>query len=488
MTVKQLFTLVLFVLIFATAVKPPLDPDLWWHLQAGELTLTAGIPDRDPDLSFTAGDSDWFMPAWLSGVVIYMVYALGGMWGLAFFFAAVVTLTFVLLYRASSGRPYLAGFVLIVGYLAFHPFIQARPQLFNLLFAAVVVFVVEGVKNHAFRFRWLWVLPPLMLVWANFHSGFLAGVAILVAYVVGGALQLWWPGREWRGFTWPEVGQLSGITAVASVLTLFNPHGLFLWFYPFQAFSSEAMRRVIWEWHSPDFQNMIFWPFLLLLGVTVLSMALSKRLPTWTDWFLVLGTAVAGLQAMRHIPLFVVVVVPIVARQVLSAAEGTDAYTFLAGQQPSARLSSFVYQLNLGAAVVVCFLAVLWSVSTMFAYPQTLQEAYPVAAVTYLKQAEPGLATGSARVFNEYDWGGYLIGRDVPVFVDGRVDLYGDGFMRVYDDAVRGRLGWQQTLQTYGITHALLEEESVLAGLLALSPDWQLLYRDGVAVIYGRVE
>ncbi len=484
MTIKQFFTLLVFVVIWTTAVRAPLDPDLWWHLRAGEIILESGIPDQDPGFSFTAGDNDWFMHEWLSDLLMHLIYAVGGIWGLALFFSLVVVLTFVLLYRASVGRPYLAGFVLILGYWAYHPFVHSRPQLFNTLLAALFIFVVEGVKNHRFDQKWLWVIPPVMLVWANLHSGFLLGFAVLGVYIVGAGLQLVWPGREGRGFTWPEVGYLGGVTAVGGLLTLLNPRGFSLWLYPFETLTSDAMRLMIAEWGSPNFHNRIFLPFLILFFVTIVSMVLSRRLPTWTDWLFVLGTAFAGLQSVRHIPIFVVVVVPIIARQILSASEGTKAYTLLAGRASSAPLTSLLYRFNFMLGILLCLMALGWAGYVLFNYEDSLREVYPVAAVNYLERT----GRTEARIFNHYGWGGYLIGRGVPVFIDGRADLYGDEFMRVYDDTVRGRGVWQQTLQAYGITHALLDEKSALVSLLALSPDWQLLYRDELAVIYGRVE
>ena len=484
MTIKQLFTLLLFAVIWTTAVRAPLDPDLWWHLQVGQVILEVGIPDQDPGFSFTAGDNPWFMHEWLSDLIMYLIYAVGGMWALSFFFSFVVLLTFILLYLASVGRPYLAGLVLILGYLAYHPFVNSRPQLFNTLFAALFVFLIERVKNHYLSQKWLWVIPLVMLVWANMHSGFLLGFAVLGVYLVGAGLQLVWPGREGRGFTWSEVGYLGGVTAVAVLLTLLNPRGFHLWLYPFETLTSDAMRLMISEWRSPNFHNTIFLPFLILLFITMLSMALSRRLPTWTDWLFVLGTAFAGLQSVRHIPIFVVVVIPIVVRQLLSASEGSRFYTLLAGREPSAFISSLMYRLNLGIGLLACFVAGLWAINVMVNYDYSLKSSYPVTAVDYLERT----GRTEARIFNHYDWGGYLIGRSVPVFIDGRADLYGDPFMMTYYETVRGQGDWSGVLTNYGILYALLDEDDALSALLTLSPEWQLLYRDEEAVVFGRVE
>ncbi len=48
--------------------------------------------------------------------------------------------------------------------------------------------------------------------------------------------------------------------------------------------------------------------------------------------------------------------------------------------------------------------------------------------------------------------------------------------------------GWQQVLQRYGLTVALVPEGSAISTALAGSPDWRLSYRDAVAAVYLRVK
>jgi len=90
-------------------------------------------------------------------------------------------------------------------------------------------------------------------------------------------------------------------------------------------------------------------------------------------------------------------------------------------------------------------------------------------------------------VFNDYDFGGYLIFEGVAPFVDGRIDLYGDDFMRAYAAALSAegdRL--PQLLARYHIAWTLLRPEEPAAAALDRDPAWERVYADANAVVHRR--
>jgi hypothetical protein len=69
-------------------------------------------------------------------------------------------------------------------------------------------------------------------------------------------------------------------------------------------------------------------------------------------------------------------------------------------------------------------------------------------------------------MFNHYNWGGYLIWRLWPeqlVFVDGRTDLYGDGFLRRYAAVQAARPGFEEVLETQEVELVMMPAEGPLA-------------------------
>jgi len=90
------------------------------------------------------------------------------------------------------------------------------------------------------------------------------------------------------------------------------------------------------------------------------------------------------------------------------------------------------------------------------------------------------------RLFTTDRWADYLIyvepGRQV--FFDCRNDLYGLEFVSAYQTVMTASQGWQEVLGRYGLTVALVPEDSAISTALSGSPDWRLSYHDAVAAVY----
>ena len=108
----------------------------------------------------------------------------------------------------------------------------------------------------------------------------------------------------------------------------------------------------------------------------------------------------------------------------------------------------------------------------------------PLNAVSYLK--DNGI-TGNT--FTDPNiWGGYLIWETPanPVYIDGRIDMYGDDFMREYLGIIRGVTRWQEPFDQYGVLVAIVSPTSMLRLQLEQAPQWQEVYRDEMALVFTR--
>ena len=106
----------------------------------------------------------------------------------------------------------------------------------------------------------------------------------------------------------------------------------------------------------------------------------------------------------------------------------------------------------------------------------------PAAAVEAIKTHD------LRRVLNDRALGGYLIWRQVPVFIDGRAELYGEKFTMAYRDAVELKDVGQflGLLREYDIDALLLQPGMPATGLLDQLGAWRRVYADDVAVLYVR--
>jgi hypothetical protein len=463
--------LLAFGVVTATSVSTATDPDLWWHLRTGDVIVNDGLPTQDI-FSFTVTDHAWVTHEWLSQVFLWLVWSAGGAGLLSVVFAAITVAAFVVAHRVGGGGVP-AAWLTALAALAAGISTGVRPQMFNLVGVAVTLLLLERVRQG----RWgperlLWLLP-LLILWANVHSGFFVGLAVCAVYLVGETLE------RRRGAPAPVMSRatslrLGALSAAGLAGAGVNPSGWRLWAYPFETLGSDAMRDFIVEWRSPDFHQPVIWPFAALLVVAAGVAALSRPTLRWTQALLLTGTAVAGLQSMRHISLFAVVAVACLGEPLTAAVQSRRR------AQPAVRRASGlvgVLGVTVGLAMAATFVN-----AAITGNDEAVAATYPTEAVDWLE------ANGyeDQRGFNDYAWGGYLIWRGFPVYIDGRADVYGDAFLGEYATSFRAEAGWQEPLNRYAIDWVLLDPDRDLTVVLDESERWRRAYSDDRAVVFVR--
>lgn len=89
-------------------------------------------------------------------------------------------------------------------------------------------------------------------------------------------------------------------------------------------------------------------------------------------------------------------------------------------------------------------------------------------------------------MFNEFDWGGYLLLRLWPsqqIFMDGHTHIYGETLTREYEQVITLNTGWKEILQKYDVGWVIMRKNAPLVNTLSDSDDWETAYEDTTAVI-----
>ena len=160
------------------------DPDLWGHVRFGQDILASrSLPAADPYSYLTAGQP-WINHEWASEAVFAAVFNAAGPCGLVALKTAILLGVVLLLYRhlrAWAREPLAAGVVvLLVVFIMEVGNRTIRPQLLSYFFFLLLLLVIYAADRG--RVRALWLAPPIIAVWANFHGAFLAGLALLAAW------------------------------------------------------------------------------------------------------------------------------------------------------------------------------------------------------------------------------------------------------------------------------------------------------------------
>jgi hypothetical protein len=465
LTAKSTFLIVLFLGILTMAAHNADDPDLWWHLKTGEYVAAHKSAPHTDFYSYTRYGQPWIGHEWLTELGFYELYRSTGFAGLIPAFAAVVMVAFVLLYLRCGAGPYVAGAITLWGALAAMPVWGVRPQVISLLFTSLWLLILERAEKDP---RLLWWTAPLTLLWVNLHAGFALGLAVFAIFLIGTFVERAF-GRQEASPPWRQ-GTL--IFSIDLLLVPLNPNGLRMYSYPIDTLRSAAMQNYIAEWFSPNFHNAEYWPFLLLVLATfVVCTRISLRI---RDLLLLLASLFAGLESIRMIPFFVLIAVPIIAR-CLGAWPRTDP------RSPRTRL-----QLALNTMIVlatVTFSAIHVN-QVIERQPVIEDEEFPARAVAFLSIHPP-----DGRIFNHYDWGGYLIWKLYPpvqVFIDGRADIYGERLFHDFAAAYQFKDDWQQILQRWHVQTVLVPSDSPLATGLLADRKWKISYDDSQATIFTR--
>jgi hypothetical protein len=497
MSIRRLVVLVTFLAVFAMAARVAIDTDTWWHLRTAQWILSEKSIPKEDVFSHTRSGEDWKGGSanWISQLQLYGLFSLFGPGGLTLWVASLVTLTYFFVWRVMAGREFMKAFVIVLAGMVAGVYWAARPYMVTFVLTAVYLSILED-------FRWkekdrLWWLPVLMILWVNSHGGVAAGFIVWGVYGVHEGVA--WIGqavisekpfkvrfdRGWlRSGLSGKVGRMLVIGLLMTAAVCLNPSGPAMLRYTFETVSIGVLQDFIAEWQSPNFHELRVQPFLWLLFFLFAAIGTSKKRLALTDFLLVAGFCYLSLTAVRNFALFSLVAPLTLARHTESSMEELRTRVGFHLTADKTLVPGYQKVINWALAIVI----VLVVVAKVFSvFPTQVQEAayskdLPIEAIAYIKAEKP-----SGALLNSYNWGAYLMWAlpEYPVFVDGRTDLYGDEIIGEWLQVVRAENGWQQILEKRDIHLILLEPNMRVIAFLE-DEEWELLFEDDVAVVYGR--
>jgi hypothetical protein len=476
-----------------------IDGDLGRHLTIGQYIMDShSIPTRDI-FSHTMAGAPLTPHEWLAEIPYALADRLGGLNGVVLLCALLISFTFTLSFRQSYARGSLVLLALgwtILAAAASSLHWLARPHLFTLLIVPLWTGELERIRQGTTS-RW-WLLPLLMLLWANLHGAFIAGFAIWGMYLVGEAWDRWSDSaaegkKEDVLSESPSVSNrvllillLGGATSFLA--TFINPSGWHLWATSLGYLRNRYLVSHTAEYLPPNFHNPSTWPFLLMLLISLLLLGRQRgKLPAVSVLLLAVWT-VMGLYSVRNIPIYALVAAPILAE--LSAEQVGQCRFLGAFERLNQRLEAVEASLRgvLWPALLVLLVSLALfrggSLDSGGVGNRFDPAVFPVGAVDWLQANPP-----RGEVFNYFPWGGYLLYRAWPehkVFIDGQTDFYGEALTRQYERVITLGDGWRQVLAGYQVNWVLMPTGSPLITALQADRIWSQIYQDSTATIMLR--
>ncbi|HEX9664417.1 MAG TPA: hypothetical protein VGA49_01195 [Patescibacteria group bacterium] len=463
------WTIIIFLLItvFSVFWRVPVSFDTGWHLASGRYYLeNKTIPQTDI-FSQTMPDFNWVNHEWLTDVVLYSLYSRFGLVSLTIFYAVMLLLTFYLITGLVKTNWIYRLLTTALASLAVFSVLGPKPQMITLFGLALILVIYNRYQTNP---KIIFLIPFILLLWANLHGGFIIGLGLLFILIVFETVQK------------RKIKLLTALLAMSVLITLINPYGFQIYGEIFKTaadtLGNSLAKATISEWQPVSFNGLrayYFWPYLIL--TLILTVVFRKKLSSLYIILSVIFLPLA-LSSWRHTPFFVLFSVPIYLESFSLLSEKSKIFRQLTNSWPLIIiLSPFVYLALLN----------IFAISFSLNWPViAAQKTLPQGAVRFI-QANSDQFQG--KMYNKYDYGSYLTFflPEHKVFIDGRMLHWRQNNRSIYQDYFDIIHNFNfDLLDRYNIDWALLARNSVAAQKLFAEEKWQLKYLDSDAIILAR--
>lgn len=528
---------VVLIAIFCFAISPvTLQNDTFYTIKIGEHILQNGIDMKDPfswheNLQYT-------YPHWLYDVVIYLVYNIGGQVGI-YISTIVLSITLGLtmyLVNTKLTKNKLTSFVLTIGAMyLLRNYIAARAQLVTfILFILTVYFIEMFLETKKKRYAVGLIIIPIII--ANVHLAvfpfyfvlYLPYIAEYMIYILSNTGIILVTAKidrlnkkilkttkeEEIQKIKDEINRLeqknektinkkekinanpykikirgnNNVKAliIIMIICLFTgfltPLGTTPYTYLIKTMQGTTTHNISEHLPLTLVDNLEFMCTLVLF-IAILTFTDTKiRL---SDLFMLGGLIFLTFYTRRQFSMFTLICVMILNRLINALLNKYDPEGCKKAIDKMTTIT--------GMIVTICLVL---TISVIQYKPKMKnhfidENSYPVEAATYILE---NLDINNIKLYNEYNYGSYLIFRGIPVFIDSRADLYAPEFnpgVEVFNDYMNlsgmNIDNVEEKLDEYGITHMLMYKKSKLRRFVEQNTEkYNLLYEDDNFCLFER--
>jgi len=448
------------ILVLSDAKNLIVDGDTFWAIKVGEwISQNRELPKVDM-FSWTANGNPWVAHEWLFDLLIYKFHNVMGYYGIVFFMTIGVFITLYFLwklYLEENKNMFLTLIMFTIVIFMLRGGIVARPHVYGYLFFVYFLYVIYRKNNL------LWTLPPITLIWANMHGSVILGTAMIF-------LQL---AYEFIYSTFAEKRvnvnkSMLYVSFLVPLASLINPYGIELWKASIMQITND-MNRLIIEWQPPDFKDpgwLILYMVVIIMTVVVSfsKSGITDKRKFYLLTIYLLGTFYAAITGIRYYPY-------------LAICWGLYVLALIPGDLFSDKSWNKKFLIIYSCLIVIIILQ-------LERVPATIEEVvdkgkWPMQALEHLE---------NKKTFNDYKWGGMLIYKNIPVFIDGRADVYwkNSNVFEDYLDVCKLKKDPIDIFNKYNVEQVIVPINSPIDIYLKRAGGIEK-YRDETAVIYDLI-
>lgn len=409
---KSFLSILVYTFIFFASLTHPVDTDLGWHLKYGEYFFKYHSLLNDNIFSTEMPNYHYINSAWGTDILTYVAFQKFRFLGVSILGAAIVTLAFLCMDKASRLTTWERIFILPLSFYFLFPLTgnSFRGQLVSLLGISTLYWLINAYEQKPGKIILLTI--PLFFLWVNLHGGWIVGLGLLTLWIIIYLFRLYLNSNKEN----LKKRNLLYFTLIGSaVATLINPYGIFI-YQEILTHMKPPLQEVILEW-TPTIFNSTYWWYLIgggvLVGVNILLLFYQKKILRHLFYILVcLGFFIASFSIHRHMWTFFLISIPLFV-PVFQAIKPKENYV-----KNSIYTGTFVI-----ATVYVGITLYYRNLLHMNWNTYCDRNHCSKKSADFLVKHKP-----AGRLMSHYDWGGWLIWNypQIKPNIDGRMAFWED--------------------------------------------------------------
>lgn len=459
-------------LVTLNLISDNYDYDLWARLIAGMGFVQTGHVIKQDFLSYTPTHI-WIDHEWGSSVLFYLAQHFFSNVGLLFLQVIVLFLIYFIIIKivklrgVSTTNPYNFVFYFFSACALMQIIYQpVRCHIFSFLFFTLFLYILELSRKG--ETRPLWALPLIMIIWNNMHGGSVAGIGLIIIYIVGESIN-----RQ------PVKKYILSLLLSIIVLPI-NPWGIDYLVFLLQA---NTMHRVdILEWmnlFTPTFKYVFlefkFFTSIMLLaetGYIIQSIIQKVFVFDATKFLTVIITLFLAIEHIKLIPFFVIVA---------TAFFYDDFYIFFnfITQNAFNKIAGFKDVLVYIIALSLIFI----NLSKQNFRPFLDFNKIPIMAIEFIKINEL-----KGNLLTNFEFGSYASYKLYPnnkIFMDGRYEeVYSNDLKLILDMFTAGLDKQNSLLKAFPTDMILLYKKNNICEQLLKNSDWVPIFVDKNFILF----
>lgn len=534
---------IILIVIFCIGISPKiLQNDTFYTIKIGEYILENGVTMTEQfawhqNLEYT-------FPHWGYDVLVFLVYKLWGMLGIYISTIALASILGITMYvvNVKLAKNRVLSFMLtILALWLLSPYICARAQLVTfILFILTIYFIEKFLDTKKIRYAIPLIIIPILI--ANLHVAtfyfyfilYLPYIAEYMIYILvysnvivsGSIIEMLKRKIEKTGETEELKEKLqreeerykklkdkqdmklknpykivmenrNGIRWLVLIFIICLFTGLLTplksvpYTYLIKTMKGISTKNI--SEHLPLTLANDFKTLILLMSVIFIT-GFTKAKVRLSDLFMFLGLTILALFSRRQVSMLVLIGFVILNRELTGVLTAYKGNILKKAESILSTIPAII-----GISIIVVSISI-WQFNKKKDDPYIDPASYPVDAATWINE---NLDVEQIKLYNEYNFGSYLIYQNIPVFVDSRCDLYLPEFNKdvyVFKDFLNlsgfnlSYDGMREKIDNYGFTHFLVTNGSRFRHYLDFHPgEFRIIYptedaKDSNFTIYERIK